>query len=149
MTKNEGQAPSPGPTPAPPTRRPTSQGFPVHGPCLRAGIRRTRHEPRIRMDASTSGGAEPQQVRRWRPLRELGKVCFNERCAARSKGRFRASGDSGPVSPGGTTDNTPKVGKHPAPSGALRLEVFLASDDGMGGRETPRTIRCIETLTKG
>ena len=97
------------------------------------------------MAASASGGAEPLEARRWRPLRELGKVWFNERRATRSKGRFRASGDPGPVSPGGTTDNTPKgreapstircietelsasllfglksVGKHPAPSGALR-----------------------------
>ena len=101
------------------------------------------------MATSTSGGAEPLEARRWRPLRELGKVWFNERCATRSKGRFRAGGDPGPVSPGGTTDNTPRgreapstircietfaihsetssmvVGKHPAPSGALRRDRCL------------------------
>ena len=90
------------------------------------------------MAASASGGAESLEARRWRPLRELGKVCFNERCAARSKGRFRASGDPGPVSPGGTTDNTPRVGKHPAPSGALRpveSTGFKASDVRSGSTQ--------------
>ena len=63
------------------------------------------------------------------------------------QGHFRTNGDPGPVSPGGTTDNTPrgreapsttrcietgfmfasirysKVGKHPAPPGALRPRI--------------------------
>ena len=73
------------------------------------------------MAASTSGGAEPQQVRRWRPLRDLGKVWFNERCAVRSKGTF------GPVAIG-------------CP--------FPRRDNGQHaeGREAPSTIRCIETI---
>ena len=75
------------------------------------------------MAASASGGADALEARRWRPLRELGKAWFNEECATRSKGRFRASGDPGPVPPGGTTDNTPRVGKHPAPPGALRPDI--------------------------
>ena len=39
-----------------------------------------------------------------------------------------------------------RVGKHPAPPGALRLPVLLANVDGRWGREAPSTIRCIETL---
>ena len=126
-------------------RRSASQGFPVHGPRLHTGIRRTRHGPRIRMAASTSGGAEPLEARRWRPLRELGKVCFNERCAARSKGAFGPVAIRGPFPQAGQRTTRRGVGKHPAPSGALRprgteLILFL-----WALREAPSTIRCIET----
>ena len=80
------------------------------------------------MAALTSGGADALEAHRWRPLRKLGKAWFNERCATRSKERSQASGDPGPVPPGGTPDNTPGVGKHPAPSGALRQFVLQVGD---------------------
>lgn len=76
------------------------------------------------MAASTSGGAEPLEARRWRPLRELGKVCFNGRCAARSKGAFGLVAFRGPF---------PQAGQRTT----------------CRGREAPSTIRCIEVLTKG
>ena len=78
--------------------------------------------PRIRMAASPSGGAEPLEARRWRPLRELGKVCINERCAARSKGAFGPVAIRGPFPQAGQRTTRRGFGKHPAPSGALRRD---------------------------
>ena len=75
------------------------------------------------MDASTSGGADALEAHRWRPLRELGKVCFNERCAARSKGAFGPVAIRGPFPQAGQRTTRRGVGKHPAPSGALRPPV--------------------------
>ena len=83
--------------------------------------------PRIRMPTSTSGGAEPLEARRWRPLRELGKVCFNGRCAARSKGAFGPVAIRGPFPQAGQRTTRRGVGKHPAPPGALRR--FQESSD--------------------
>ena len=119
------------------------------------------------MATSTSGGAEPLEARRWRPLRELGKVWFNERCATRSKGRLAIRGPF-PQAGQGTTRRGGReapstircietltvarvlsanhmVGKHPAPSGALRLYTHALCMAVPQCREAPSTIRCIET----
>ena len=61
------------------------------------------------------------------------------------QGRFRASGDPGPVSPGGTTDNTPRGREAPSTTRCIETPAPDASGVCHQGREAPSTIRCIET----
>ena len=141
-------APSPGTTPAPPgSRRARACRLMARACTLVSEEHGTA--PRIRMAALTSGGADALEAHRWRPLRELGKSWFNERCATRSKERSQASGDPGPAPPGGTTDNTPRGREAPSTTRCIETKnqvLILVVDLS---REAPSTTRCIETRPAG
>ena len=132
--------------PAPPCPAAGKPGLPVYGPRPRTGIGRTRHGP--------PGPAWPRRLlvarSPWRPVG--GDPCENwaksglmSDVRPGPRGAFGPVAIRGPFPQAGQRTTRRGVGKHPAPSGALRQLFPHTGELVSASREAPSTIRCIET----